>query len=167
MEESIDRGVPLIVIPFAIDQNANALRIQNLGIGVSLDITTITKQKLKAAIEEVMAGNFTKNIQKLRDVINDTPMKPVDKAAWWVEYVIRHGGTLHLDYPGRHVPFWKYLMLDFIGIVVLGFHVIVKILRFALVFIKSRRTKVVKDKREKEKEKKEKEKKKDKKGKID
>jgi glucuronosyltransferase len=137
MEESIDRGVPLIVIPFAADQHANALRIQKLGIGVPLEITTITKEKLKAAIEEVMTGNYVENVKKLREVVHDTPMKPVDKAAWWVEYVIRHGGTLHLDYPGRHVPFWKYMMLDLIGIVVLGFHIAIKILKFAMCWLTS------------------------------
>ncbi|XP_070496407.1 UDP-glucosyltransferase 2-like [Chironomus tepperi] len=147
MEESIDRGVPLIVIPFAVDQNANALRIQKLGIGVPLDIATITKESLKAAIEEVMSGDYADNVNKLREIVHDEPMKPVDKAAWWVEYVIRHGGTLHLDYPGRHVPFWKYLMLDFIGIVVLGFHVIVKVLRFGLGWIKSRKTEKKKSKK--------------------
>ncbi|KAL7015243.1 hypothetical protein ACKWTF_016359 [Chironomus riparius] len=147
MEESIDRGVPLIVIPFAVDQNANALRIQKLGIGVSLDISTITKEKLKTAIEEVLTGDYESNVKKLRDVVNDTPMKPVDKAAWWVEYVVRHGGTLHLDYAGRHVPFWKYMMLDIIGIVVLGFHIALKILKLALGWLKSRKAQKLKEKK--------------------
>jgi len=155
MEESIDRGVPLIVIPFAVDQHANSLRIQNLGIGVPLDITTFTKEKLKATIDEVMSGNYSNNVKKLREIVHDTPMKPVDKAAWWVEYVIRHGGTLHLDYLGRHVPFWKYMMLDFIAIVVLGFHFAIKILKFAMCWLRS------------EKKDKTNEKKKSKKGKSD
>ena len=128
-EESIDRGVPLIVIPFAFDQSANALRVQKLGIGVPLDISTINKEKLKATIEEVMTGNYTKNVKKLCEIVRDTPMKPVDKAAWWVEYVIRHNGTKHLDCSGRHVPFWKYMMLDFIGIAVLGFYVMIRVFK--------------------------------------
>ncbi|CAG9811998.1 unnamed protein product [Chironomus riparius] len=126
MEESIDREVPLIVIPFAFDQSANALRVQKLGIGILLDITTINKEKLKAAIEEIITGDYEKNVKKLREIVRETPMKPVDKAAWWVEYVIRHNRIKHLDYAGRHVPSWKYLMLDFIAIVVLGFYVLIK-----------------------------------------
>jgi glucuronosyltransferase len=100
-----------------------------------LDIATLTKEQLKAAIEEVMTGNYTNNIKKLREIVHDTPMKPVDKAAWWVEYVIRHGGTSHLDYPGRHVPFWKYMMLDFIGIVILLFYVSLKMLKYLLKWV--------------------------------
>lgn len=130
MEEAIDRGVPLLVIPFMVDQNTNALRIKKLKIGTSLDIKTITKESLKSAIEEVINGEYAKNIKKLREIVQDSPMKPLDKATWWVEYVIRNGGTLHLDYPGRHVPFWKYMMLDFIGIGIVFLHICLRVLNF-------------------------------------
>jgi glucuronosyltransferase len=129
MEEAIDRGVPVIVIPFAADQHSNAQRITKLGIGVALEISTLTPESLSAAIHQVTTGNFTESVKKLRNVVKDEPMKPVEKAVWWVEYVTRHGGTMHLDYKGRHVPFWKYLMLDFIGIGIVAWHVILKVLK--------------------------------------
>lgn len=130
MEEAIDRGVPFIVIPFASDQHSNAQRIEKFGIGVALDIAKLTKNSLKSAIETIMTGDYAKNVIKLREIVRDEPMKPVDKAVWWVEYVIRQGGTLHLDYTGRHVPFWKYLMLDFIAIAVLVWLVLITVLKF-------------------------------------
>lgn len=132
MEEAIDRAVPLIVIPFASDQFSNAQRITKLGIGISLEISTLSQDSLISAIHQVTNGNYTENVKKLREIVQDEPMKPVEKAVWWVEYVARHGGTLHLDYKGRHVPFWKYLMLDFIAIGLLILHLFNKVIKFLI-----------------------------------
>lgn len=35
-------------------------------------------------------------MKELDDFAKDQPMKPIDKAIWWIEYVIRHNGTTHL-----------------------------------------------------------------------
>ncbi|KAG5667835.1 hypothetical protein PVAND_015804 [Polypedilum vanderplanki] len=148
MEEAIDRGVPLIVIPFAADQHSNAQRITNLKIGIFLDISTLSKESLLAPINQISSGNFTENVQKLSEIVKDEPMKPVEKAVWWVEYVARHGGTLHLDYRGRHVPFWKYLMLDFIAIAIVAWHLTIKLLKFILKKIFTPKKKTKKNKKE-------------------
>lgn len=116
MEEAIDRMVPLIVIPFLADQNTNAKRIEQRKIGVQLDLHTINQQRLKNAIMEVLKPEYKLNIQKLRQIVHDQPMKPVDKAVWWTEYVIRHNGTKHLEYVAKNVPFHQKYMLDFIAI---------------------------------------------------
>lgn len=33
---------------------------------------------------------------KIEKSFKDEPMKPIDQAIYWVEYVIRHGGAEHL-----------------------------------------------------------------------
>ena len=116
MEEAIDRMVPLIVIPFLADQDTNAKRIDQRKFGVHLDLHTINQQRLQNAIIEVLKPEYKMNVQKLRQLVHDQPMKPVDKAVWWTEYVIRHNGTKHLEYVAKNVPFYQKYMLDFMAI---------------------------------------------------
>lgn len=131
MEEAIDRGVPLVVIPFLRDQDANAQRIKKLKIGYHLELHTISEENLRHAINEVANGDYKANILKLRDLVYDQPMKPVERAVWWVEYVMRHKGTKHMEYVGKHVPLYQQYMLDFIGIAIAIAYISSKILKFS------------------------------------
>lgn len=69
---------------------------------------------------------------KCKTLLEDQPLKRVDKAVWWIEYVLRHNGAKHLRYPGAELPFYKYFMLDVIlfilVIFLLLFYVLMKIL---------------------------------------
>lgn len=132
VEESIDRGVPMVVIPFFGDQGANGIRIQNLNVGVLLNIQFIDEKNLRQAIDEALHGHCKENVLNLQSFIRDEPMRPVDKAVWWVEYVIKHNGTKHLQYNGKNVPFWTKYMLDFVLIGIIVLHCIVWIIKLLL-----------------------------------
>ncbi|XP_063706098.1 UDP-glycosyltransferase UGT5-like [Culicoides brevitarsis] len=54
MEETISRGVPVVVIPFFGDQDANADRIVKLGIGRRVNLDELSVEKLEANILEVI-----------------------------------------------------------------------------------------------------------------
>ncbi|XP_037052099.1 UDP-glucosyltransferase 2-like [Bradysia coprophila] len=116
MEESIDRTVPMIVIPFLGDQDSNAKRMVQKGIGHHLELHALTEGKLRGAITEMLKPIYKHNVQKLKELVNDQPMTSREKAVWWTEYVIRHKGAKHLEYPGRSVPFYQRYCLDFISI---------------------------------------------------
>lgn len=45
-------------------------------------------------------------------------MKPLDKAMWWIEYVIRHKGAEHLRSPVVEMSWFKLLSLDVITFLV-------------------------------------------------
>jgi MGT family glycosyltransferase len=51
--ESLWFGVPLVVVPQMIEQEMNAHRVQELGLGLALDKETLTAEKLRAAVEQV------------------------------------------------------------------------------------------------------------------
>ncbi|XP_070509433.1 UDP-glycosyltransferase UGT5-like [Chironomus tepperi] len=121
MEETIDRAVPTVVIPFLADQDSNAKRMEKRGIGMHLELHTLTEEKFKAAIYEMLKPKYKENIQKLRDLIYDEPMTTREKAVWWTEYVIRHKGAKHFYYHGKEVPFYEKYFLDFaaIGLIML------------------------------------------------
>ena len=137
MEEAIDRTVPLIVIPFFGDQDANARRMKSKGIGYPLDLHSLSEERLKEAINEMLKPKYKKNIEELRDLIYDEPMTSRERAVWWTEYVIRHKGAKHLKYAGRNTPFYQRYWLDFISI---GLLIIVATIKSILVIIKLLRT---------------------------
>ena len=130
MEEAIDRMVPMLVIPFIGDQNANARRLEKLEVGFHLDLNTISESKLLGAINEMLQPKYKQNISKLRELVYDQPMSSRERAVWWTEYIIRHKGAKHLEYPGKFVPFYQKYWLDFIGIGVL-----ICILAFSVVIL--------------------------------
>lgn len=53
MQEAIYHGVPLISMPVFAEQDYNAERVHNRGMGIRLEITTITADKLVDAISKL------------------------------------------------------------------------------------------------------------------
>ena len=52
-EEAIHYKVPLIGLPFLIDQNANVRKMIEFGVGTGLDLKTLTKDDVKNAILKI------------------------------------------------------------------------------------------------------------------
>uniref|UniRef100_A0A336LZW5 UDP-glucuronosyltransferase n=1 Tax=Culicoides sonorensis TaxID=179676 RepID=A0A336LZW5_CULSO len=129
MEETIARGVPVVVIPFFADQDTNAEKIQNLGIGQKLNVEDLTEMSLTQKIMEVLNNPRYKNtVKELGDRIRDTPMTPIQTAVWWIEYAIRNRGAEHLKYKGVNVSFIEYYLLDIVFV-----HLIAVVLLFYLI----------------------------------
>jgi len=45
-------------------------------------------------------------------IFKDQPMKPLDRAVYWVEYVIRNGGAKHLISDSIELNDVQYFLLD-------------------------------------------------------
>lgn len=63
---------------------------------------------------------FRSKLQRLANFAAEQPVKPLDEAMFWIEYVIRHKGTRHLRSPAIDVPFYKFYLLDVIAAMILG-----------------------------------------------
>lgn len=61
-----------------------------------------------------MVFRYKENAKKYKAILQDQPLKGVDKAIWWIEYVIRHKGTEHLRSPAADMTLYEYFMLDVI-----------------------------------------------------
>ena len=59
--------------------------------------------------------SFRENMQKFSAISKDTPDKPLDRAVWWTEYVLRHNGAHHLRSSVMDLTWYQYLLLDVIG----------------------------------------------------
>ncbi|KAJ8971084.1 hypothetical protein NQ317_019256, partial [Molorchus minor] len=127
MEEAIYSGVPMIAIPIFIDQKYNGQIMEAKGIGKIVNKMTV-KMDLRSAIMDILnnsrtlkiiSGSYKDNILKLRKLASDVPMNGLEKAIWWIEYVIRNKGAKHLRNPTSDLPFYQYAHLDVIAFLVL------------------------------------------------
>jgi glucuronosyltransferase len=141
MEEAIDRMVPMMVIPFIGEQEANAMRVVDRKVGLKLELHTTTEHILENSIKELLKPEYAQNIKYLREIIYDEPMSSRERAVWWTEYIIRHKGAKHLEYEGRNVPFYQRYWLDFMGIVLMIFFTFMYVTYKFYKFINLKKTK--------------------------
>ncbi|KAF6203897.1 hypothetical protein GE061_002234 [Apolygus lucorum] len=109
--ETVNYGVPVVAIPIFGDQFKNVKIVVSRGIGVELDKRNLTENSLRWAIEEV-ANNakYKEAVRKRSNILKDGPMKHVDEAVYWLEYVLRHGRVLQPA--SLHMPFYQVYLLD-------------------------------------------------------
>ncbi|CAD0205779.1 unnamed protein product [Chrysodeixis includens] len=114
-DEAIAGGVPLIAMPMLGDQPFNAERYEQFKIGIRLDFQDVTEDSFKNAILKVINDDsYRKNIVKLRKLLTDEVQTPLERAVWWTEYVLRHGGAKHLRSPAANISWAEYLELELV-----------------------------------------------------
>ncbi|XP_026735894.1 uncharacterized protein LOC113499578 [Trichoplusia ni] len=112
-DEAVVAGVPMIGFPMLGDQWFNVEKYKYHNIGIGLDIETVTEQILENAIKTVIEDeSFRRNIQRLRTIMQENPQPPLERAIWWTEYVLRHGGAKHLRSPAANISWWEYQELE-------------------------------------------------------
>ncbi|XP_045762946.1 UDP-glucosyltransferase 2-like [Maniola jurtina] len=120
-DEAIDAAVPVIGIPMLVDQWYNVEKYVYHNIGLQLDITTLTEQEFKDSIEKVINDkSFKNNITRLRTVMREYPIKPLDLAVWWTEHVIKYGGS-HLKSPAANMSVVEYYEVKLVLLILITF----------------------------------------------
>ncbi|KAI5633117.1 UDP-glucoronosyl and UDP-glucosyl transferase domain-containing protein [Phthorimaea operculella] len=121
-DESIVAGVPLIGIPMFTDQWYNVEKYVHHGIGLKISLETVTEEELTYAINEVINNErYRNNIKKMGALMRDEPMSGLQRAVWWTEHVLRHGGARHLRAPAANISWAQYLELELVFILLLIF----------------------------------------------
>ncbi|CAG9800391.1 unnamed protein product [Chironomus riparius] len=133
LEESIDREIPMLAIPFLFDQYQNAFKVRNEEIGVHLEYETLTEESLFNGIMEATKSKYKESIKQFKTLMYDVPMQSREKAVWWIEYAIRNKGRNRLKYIGAKVPFYQQYYLD----VILVYAVLILLVKKVLSFLKS------------------------------
>ncbi|KAJ0171002.1 hypothetical protein K1T71_013201 [Dendrolimus kikuchii] len=117
-DEAIAAGVPVIGTPMLADQWFNVENIVKNGIGLKLDIGTITEDALNDAIDKILSNDsYEKNVARLRDLMYDQPQKPLDRAIRWIEHVLRHKSAKHLRSPAANMSMLEYIQIEVITVV--------------------------------------------------
>ncbi|KAK3093253.1 hypothetical protein FSP39_013286 [Pinctada imbricata] len=110
--EALYHGIPMIGLYMSGDQNYNAKRMENKGYGLSKQIATVDEDTLKHMITEVAYNvTFRKNIHRASLIFKSRPQTPSEKAAFWIDHVIKYGGD-YMRSKGASLPFYVYFSLD-------------------------------------------------------
>lgn len=126
MEETILARVPVVGMPFFVDQPYNVKQMVSMGFALSVDYRDMTKERFKAVILEVINNKRYRNrIREIADLVEDQPNTGLERAVWWTEYVIRHKGAAHLRSPALDIPLYQYYLLDVIAVLVLFITVLI------------------------------------------
>ncbi|XP_014285748.1 UDP-glycosyltransferase UGT5 isoform X2 [Halyomorpha halys] len=92
--EAIYCGVPILGLPQFGDMGHNIASIGEAGMAMSLK--DLTETSLTEAITTMIEDpKYKERALELSELYRDRPEDPLTRAAYWVEYVIRHKGTKH------------------------------------------------------------------------
>ncbi|XP_005392872.1 PREDICTED: UDP-glucuronosyltransferase 2B17-like isoform X3 [Chinchilla lanigera] len=114
--DAINHGVPMVGIPLLGDQHDNIAHMEAKGAAVALDFQTMSTTDLVNALKEVMNNpSFKQNVMRLSTIHHDQLVKPLDRAVFWIEFVMRHKGARHLRPLAQNLTWYQYHSLDVIG----------------------------------------------------
>ncbi|XP_067236177.1 UDP-glucuronosyltransferase 2C1-like isoform X1 [Chanodichthys erythropterus] len=115
VQEAIYHGVPIVGLPLAFDQPDNLSRMQAKGTAKIVDFATLDRNVFLEALKEVLHNSsYRENMQRLSRLHHDQPMKPLDRAVFWIEFVMRNRGAPHLRAQSFRMSWIEYHCIDVI-----------------------------------------------------
>ncbi|KAM9816798.1 UDP-glucuronosyltransferase 2B1-like [Neosynchiropus ocellatus] len=113
VQEAIYHGVPILGMPLVFDQGDNLLRIVARGAGKMIRFSELTEDTFYRELQEVLTNpSYRSNMQRLSRLHRDQPMKPMDTAIFWIEYIMRHKGATHLRTESYKLSWYQYHCAD-------------------------------------------------------
>lgn len=136
MSEAKYHGVPVVGIPILADQPTNLQIAVQEGWAVSCEYSDLNDKTFSAALNEALTNPSYRNVVKGHSLkFRDRPQHPLDNAAFWVEYVIRHHGAKHLQSPAVHLNFFQYHSLDVLAVLWIIVYLSLKVSKCFLKFV--------------------------------
>ncbi|XP_073687549.1 UDP glucuronosyltransferase 5 family, polypeptide A1 isoform X1 [Garra rufa] len=115
VQEAIYHGVPILGVPLVFDQPDNLFRMQAKGTAKIVDIATLDRTVFLEALKEVLHNpSYKENMQRLSKLHHDQPIKPLDHAIFWIEYVMKNRGAPHLRTESYRMSWIEYHSIDVI-----------------------------------------------------
>ncbi|ESO01582.1 hypothetical protein HELRODRAFT_81526, partial [Helobdella robusta] len=128
IHEALYHGVPMLGFPLFAEQGENCRRMIAFEFGIKMDIFTFTEAELVENVLEILTNpKYKSSIKQMSKVFKDQPMAPLQKALFWMEHVIKHGGS-HLRSSAIDLPLYQFLCFDTIAVLLL----IITIVTFAV-----------------------------------
>ncbi|XP_029930512.1 UDP-glucuronosyltransferase 1-1-like isoform X1 [Myripristis murdjan] len=115
--EGLCHAVPMVMMPLNGDQSVNAQRMASRGVGVVLDISTITVETLLQGLNDVINNSrYKESVEKLSALHKDRPFDPLELSVYWTEFVMRHKGATHLRAAAHDLNWVQYHCLDVLAL---------------------------------------------------
>lgn len=130
--ETIFHGKPVLALPVLGDQFMNAKNAVKAGYALSINLADVTNESLKKSILELWSNpRYAQAVQHRSKQFRDTPLPPLETAVYWIEYILRHDGAVHMRNAGQELNFIQYHNIDVYVILFIGFVIsIVAIIAF-------------------------------------
>lgn len=137
--EGTARGTPMLFIPFFADQQrnnfthfilpfyliiktidgiplnilGNALKSVSSGNALMLAFPDLTAESFSANLNEILGNKaYYNRAKEIARLFNDNLVHPMDEAIFWIEYVMRSKGAMHLKSHAAYMNWFSYLLLD-------------------------------------------------------
>ncbi|XP_051561154.1 UDP-glucuronosyltransferase 2C1-like isoform X2 [Myxocyprinus asiaticus] len=115
VQEAIYHGVPIVGFGLIFDQPDNLSKMRVKGAAKTVDFATMDKDSFLKTVKEVLyEPSYRENMQRLSRLHKDVPVKPLDNAIFWIEFVMRHKGAAHLRTESYKMPWYSYHTVDVI-----------------------------------------------------
>ncbi|KAF2881572.1 hypothetical protein ILUMI_24607 [Ignelater luminosus] len=116
--EALHSGVPMVGIPIYGDQEYNIGIAVNKGYALEVSFEELSEETFCNAINEVLDNpRYRDNVKKNSLILRDQPMRPIDRAVYWIEYVLQHNKALHLRSNAVKLYWHEYALLDVLAFV--------------------------------------------------
>ncbi|KAM6970011.1 UDP glucuronosyltransferase 5 family, polypeptide G2 [Aplochiton taeniatus] len=114
--EALYHGVPVLGLPLLFDQQDNLVRLESRGAARTLEPATLTEEDFLEALRDLLENpSYGDNMRRLSLLHRDQPLTPLDRAVFWIEFVIRHKGAPHLRAEAYSMPWYSYYSLDVVA----------------------------------------------------
>ncbi|KAK5649594.1 hypothetical protein RI129_000623 [Pyrocoelia pectoralis] len=114
--EAIYHGVPIVGIPVYGDQHSNMKIAEEYNYGIGIALADLTAEGLLKCINTVLQNpEYLENARRRSKVLQDNPIPPLEKAIFWIEYVLRHNGAHHLKTASLNLRWYQFLLLDVVA----------------------------------------------------
>lgn len=101
-----------------------------------MNIDYLNRTILETSIQKLLTNSTYKSIaQKMSQIFRDRPMKPLESAVYWIEYVIRYDGAKHMQSPAVHLNVFQKSSFDVLLVFIIIFYIFVKIVVYVLKFV--------------------------------
>ncbi|KAF2902551.1 hypothetical protein ILUMI_03634, partial [Ignelater luminosus] len=117
IQEAMYHGVPVVGMPFYLDQHGNTFRIEARKLGRKINYPEATFDVVYNTITDVLNDStYRNNMQDVAKKFKDQPQAPLERAVFWTEYVLRHGNVDHLSPTSRDMPIFHRFDLDILAV---------------------------------------------------
>lgn len=124
-QESLWYAKPLLGIPFIADQYRSIDKSVRMGVAVKMEIATLKVDNFRSSVLKVLEDlTFTENAKKISKIYQDKPMKPLDTAVFWIEFVMRNPDASFFKSPTLELGFLASNSLDVYLFIIISIHLI-------------------------------------------
>lgn len=126
---------------------------QGIKAGTTIKLTyhALSVTELEKALQEILSNsNYSKNAKKRSRIFKDQPQKPLDRAVFWVEWMLRHKDDYSTIIPPSKTLHWFILNgYDVLLVLIIILYLIVSIVQKIVCKIFCQKKCIEKDKKEK------------------